>query len=392
MDSRLEGLKHAQKSLKQENPPNYGNKTSILCHLMRCLYSTPIVMDPHLQQSLKCLDVERVSDRFGMLFLYDMDDLIVVEDDVNVRKIMGANLKTRRKTTAQLDPITTHSDNWPIGPAPSWKEVVKMIQDQPSLLMTLWVYDPMWDPEDLDVGMLFVQFTREFWLQLGEAQTTNDFADAIITNPRICDTLEEAMTCWSLECVDKWIISIKFQACSAGLEGDKPGRPHLSFVQRRTTFFPDKNPTPSQSSKWKTYWNDGYIWRYHELCSQLSEAQLHHLHDRLDILFANIQCLPDANKPTVKSPGSTWTLARDQDSIKIVTNPSFYRIQKIGARSRTTKRPAVVKRPKDFHAEVMRMQGHDPRRNKSAGKTYNDRRSAKAKGARKPPTRQIKVK
>ncbi|KAG1793366.1 uncharacterized protein HD556DRAFT_1238096 [Suillus plorans] len=392
MDSRLEGLRRAQKTLKTENPPNYGTKTSILCHLLRCLNSTPIVMDPHLCQSLKSLDVERVCDRDGMLFLYDLDNQIIPEDSADVRKTMGANVKSRRKTLALPNPITD-SDDWPIGPEPSWKDVVKMIEQHPQLLMRHWIYDSIWDPGDSDVGLLFVQFTREFWLQLGRTQTTNEFADAVTTNNRICDTLEEAMTCWSLDRVNKWIISIKFQACSAGLEGDKPGHPHLSFVQRRTTFFPDRDAAPLQSSKWKTYWTEGYISQYHELCSQLSEAQWQHLQDRLDILFANIQCLPDANKPTAKSPGSTWTLACDQDSIKIVTNPCFYRIQKVGGQKRTIKRPAVIKRAQDFRAEVMRMQGRDPRRNQPEHprKAHIDRRSAKVKRARKPPTRQIKV-
>ncbi|KAG1785187.1 uncharacterized protein HD556DRAFT_1314452 [Suillus plorans] len=230
---------------------------------------------------------------------------------------MGANVKSRPKPLALQNP-TTISDDWPIGSQPSWKDVVQMIEEHPQLLMKPWVYNPIWDPGDIDVGMLFIQFTREFWLQLGETQATNEFMDFITINPRICDNLQEAMTCWSLD-----------RACSAGLEGDKPGRPHLSFVQRRTTFFPDKDSTSPQSSKWKIYWIDGYIAHYHRMCSKLPETQLQHLHNRLDILFANLQCLPDANKPTAKSPGSTWTLASGEDSIKIVTNPCFYRIQKL---------------------------------------------------------------
>jgi hypothetical protein len=264
-----------------------------------------------------------------MLFLYDMDTKIVPEDSADVIKLMGANVKSHRKTqTMALPEPITSSNDWPIGPEPSWKDVVRTIEDHPQILMRHWVYDLIWDPGDLDVGLLFVQFTREFWLQLGMAHTTNNFADATTINPRICNNLEEAMTCWSLDRVNQWIISIKCQACSAGLEGDKPGRPHLSFIQRRTTFFPSKDSAPLQSSKWKTYWTEGYIAQYHELCSGLPEARLQHLHDRLDILFVNLQCLPDINKPTAKSPGSTWTLASGQDSIKIVTNSCFYRIQK----------------------------------------------------------------
>ncbi|KAJ8584007.1 hypothetical protein M405DRAFT_747726 [Rhizopogon salebrosus TDB-379] len=388
--SRLEGLKRVQKALKKENPPNYGTKTSILCHLIRCLHSTPIVMDPHLRQSLQDLDVERSRDRFGMIFLYDMDEVIVQEDGPDVQKIMGAHVKSRYKAPPLPNPLAS-SNAWPLGPTPSWKDIVKTIEDQPQHLMRSWSYNPLWDPKDLDVGLLFVQFTREFWLQLGEAQTTNDFADAILINSRICDNLEEAMACWSLDHVNKWILSVQFQACSAGLEGDKPGRPHLSFLQRRTTFFPDPDITPSQSSKWKTYWAEGYIAHYHHICSQLSEAKMQLFNDGLDILFANIQCLPDANKPTIKSPGSTWTLAPDRDAIKIVTNPSFYLLQKIGARKRATRRPAVVQRPKDFRAKVMQMQGLDPRKSLQKVHTKVDRRSAKVKRARKPPTQQIKV-
>ncbi|KAG2352839.1 hypothetical protein BDR07DRAFT_1283618 [Suillus spraguei] len=391
MDSRLEGLRRLQKTLKVEKPLNYGIQTSIICHLLRCLTSTPIAMDLHLRQSLQSLDVERIWDRHGMLFLYDMEEYIMKEDNAEVLKIMGANIKSRPKILPPSNHITS-SDNWPIGPQPSWKDVVETVEDRPQVLMRPWIYDSIWDPGDLNIGLLFIQFTREFWLQLGGTQTTDEFMDAITVNPTICHNLQEAMTCWSLDRINQWIISIKFQACSAGLEGDKPGRPHLSFAQRRTTFFPHKDSAPPQSSKWKIYWTQGYIASYHEMCSKLSEAQLQHLHDRLDILFANLQCLPDANKPTQKSPGSTWTLASGQDSIKIVTNPNFYLIQKIGGRKRTIKRPAILKRPQDFLTTIMRLQGRDPKSSKVVPrKTRVDRRSTKAKHARKPPTRQIKV-
>ena len=395
MASRIEGLKRAQKALKKENPPNYGTKTSILCHLIRCLYSTPIVMDPYLRQSLKDLEAERFCDRFGMLFLYDMDEQIVKEDSSEVRKIMGANVKVRRKVLAPSNPFTS-SEDWPLGPTPSWKDVSRLIEDQPERLIRPWVYDPIWDLGDLNAGLFFVQFTREFWLQLSQAQTTNAFADTMVINPRICDNLKEAMACWSLDHVNTWILSVKFQASSAGLEGDIPGRHHLSFAQRRTTFFPAQNTIPGLpiSSKWRIYWTDGYIARYHQLCLQLSTAQLQHFHDKLDMLFANIQCLPDVNKPTSKTPGSTWTLAHDCNSIKMVTNPHFYRLQKIGIQTRAAKRPTTTKRPQDFHVQVLQMQGLDPKRNRASKhlrKPQVDRRSTRTKQARKPPTRPIKV-
>ncbi|KAG1808883.1 uncharacterized protein BJ212DRAFT_1484738 [Suillus subaureus] len=344
--------------------------------------------DLYLRQSLQSLDVERIRDCDGMLFLYDVQQTIIKEDNAKVHKIMDANVKSHPKTLTPSNPII-NADDWPIGPQLSWKDVVQMIEDYPQLLMRPWIYDSIWDPEDLNLGLLFVQFTREFWLQLGEAQTTNDFMDAVTINPRICNNLQEAMICWSLDRVNQWIISIKFQACSAGLEGDKPGCSHFSFVQRRTTFFPHKDTAPPQSSKWKIYWTKGYIAHYHKICSELSEAQLEHLHEHLDILFSNLQCLPDANKPTAKSPGS---LASGQDSIKIVTNPCFYQIQKIEGRKRTIKRPAVIRRPQDFCITIMNIQGWDPKRKKpEQRKPQVDRRSLKAKHARKPPTRQIKT-
>ncbi|KAG2139970.1 hypothetical protein BD769DRAFT_1384276 [Suillus cothurnatus] len=90
----------------------------------------------------------------------------IKEDNAQIHKIMGANIKSRPKSLA-LQNSTTISPDWPVGPQPSWKDVVQMIQDNPQLLMRPWVYNPIWDPGDLDVGMLFIQFTREFWLQLG---------------------------------------------------------------------------------------------------------------------------------------------------------------------------------------------------------------------------------
>ncbi|KAG1842328.1 hypothetical protein F4604DRAFT_1938881 [Suillus subluteus] len=349
MNSRLEGLRRAQKTLKVEKPLNYGIQTSILCHLLRSLTSTPIVMDLHLRQSLQSLDVERIRDRDGMLFLYDAQQTIIKEDNAEVHKIMGANVKSRPKTLTPSNPITS-SDDWPIGPQPSWKDV------------------------GIESGLLFVQFTREFWLQLGGAQTTNDFMDAVTINPRICNNLQEAM------------------ACSAGLEGDKPGRPHLSFVQRRTTFFPHKDTPPPQSSKWKIYWTEGYIAHYHEMCSELSEAQLEHLHERLDILFSNLQCLPDANKPTAKSPGSTWTLASGQDSIKIVTNPCFYRIQKSWRQKEDCQEASCHQETPRFPHNHHEHAGTGSKEKKpEQRKPQVDRRSLKAKRARKPPTRQIKT-
>ncbi|KAG1860113.1 hypothetical protein F4604DRAFT_1930446 [Suillus subluteus] len=209
MNSRLKGLRYAQKTLKVETLLNYGIQTSILCHLLRSLTSTPIVMDLHLRQSLQSLDVERIRDCDDMLFLYDAQQTIIKEDNAEVHKIMGANVKSCPKTLTLSNPITS-SDDWLIGPQPSWKDVVQMIEDHPQLLMRPWIYDFIWDPGDLNLGLLFVQFTREFWLQLGGAQTTNYFMDAVTINPGICNNLQEAMVCWSLDRINQWIISIKF--------------------------------------------------------------------------------------------------------------------------------------------------------------------------------------
>jgi hypothetical protein len=151
-----------------------------------------------------------------MIFFYDMDEVIIQEDSVDVQKIMDAHVKSYY-TAPPLPNLLASSNAWPLGPTPSWKDIVKTIKDQLQHLMRFWSYNPLWDPKDLDVRLLFVQFTREFWLQLGEAQTTNDFEDAIFINLRICDNLKEVMACWSLDHVNKWILSIQFQACSVGL-------------------------------------------------------------------------------------------------------------------------------------------------------------------------------
>ena len=108
--------------MKHLNPLNLGVLTGVICHLIRCTSSTPIVLDYHVRESMALLQFSRVSEQFNIFFLFDLDlqktpllPMVQEQDDVEVLKLMQAKLKKKdgRPTWPRLA-INDETEEFPI--------------------------------------------------------------------------------------------------------------------------------------------------------------------------------------------------------------------------------------------------------------------------------------
>src|SRR6266481_8522814 len=116
--------------------------------------------------------------------------------------------------------------------------------------------------------------------------------------------------------------------CNHGLR--LRSRPDLSFAQRRAIFFPHEEHELHRRSVWSILWNKGYIQSYHKAIGALPVTATATLHGKLDVLFANVQCLPLSIPCSPRRPGILWTLNSKHTGPTFITNPSYYKLVEIG--------------------------------------------------------------
>ena len=196
-----------QMRLKELEPPNLGILTGIICHMIRCTSSTPIILNYHVRESMTLLQFSRVCGRFGMFFLLDLDlkrmpHLKAVQqyDDLGVLRVMQGKLTKRNgRPTWPRIPLEDRAEEFPISNMPTWSRLKTTIQMQPWLIMRPWRWSEQFFCLEPVVGKLFVQFTCQFWIQI---------QDPWLTDPRSRPepaSLQDAMESWTLNQVYKTI-------------------------------------------------------------------------------------------------------------------------------------------------------------------------------------------
>ena len=173
----IRALQMVQMSLKELGSHNLGILTGIVCHMIRCTSSTPIILDYHVRESMGLLQFSRVCERLGMFFLYDLDlqrapHLKEVQqyDDLEVLKLMEAKLsKPDGRPAWPKLPMENEAERFPIGNMPTWSRLTKTIRDQPWLIMRAWTWTPELSHLDPVIEKLFVLFTCQLWMQMEDA-------------------------------------------------------------------------------------------------------------------------------------------------------------------------------------------------------------------------------
>ncbi|KAI6096131.1 hypothetical protein F5141DRAFT_1067853 [Pisolithus sp. B1] len=380
---RVRALQTVQISLKELDPPNLGILTGIVCHMIRCTSSTPIILDYHVRESMALLQFSRICERFGLFFLCDLDlqkaqhlKEVQQHDDLEVLKLMQAKLKKPDGRPA-WPRITLDGDEeqFPIGNMPTWSRLTKTIRDQPWLVMRSWTWSRQLSYLEPVVGKLFVQFTCQLWIQMDNAWLMDPEKRPEPTS------LEDA-------------------PCNAEVPGSTvTGRWQPNFSDRMSMFFPEvMREKPAWRSPWNVFWTKpGYISEYHDLMKDRTISEQFKVTNHLEKIFSLLQTLPDSTKGSAKTPGKTWRV--EDERVVLVTNPKFYRLE--GISKEGEQRPArrkvsrAVKSRNRVHMDLMEHAGYGELLNSKALllerrrlEQARNRKSAKVKNARKPPARQ----
>jgi hypothetical protein len=388
--------------------------TGVLVHLIRCIDTTPLVVSPHVKESLALLKMREVQQRFGWMVLHDLNidadhagssedgtgtdsDKNILEevqekDGLDVLRSLGVGRNnSRQRKRRRKAPGSDPSIAYPLGTMPTWTELVKAIRENPSRIMRSWSYNSIWTASAI-AAQLFIKFSQQMWLFAHPAWTGGD--------DRSFPTLQEAMKSWSIESIDENLSGIVFLPCNAKVKGAPRGRPEKSFSERAKIYFPDdKDDRPPTNSPWGNFWKyPCYIWEYHRTLHDLDdEDDVENLDGHLKDLFQNIQCLPNSQGFTASFAGRLWSKSKE-DGLEVVTNPVYYKIVEVGAiprrgKSRGTRKPAT-RTKKAFISALLRQEGMEEEATKIALAeerkkkcTSNARKSAKSKAYRAPPTR-----
>ncbi|KAI6137968.1 hypothetical protein BKA82DRAFT_4022130 [Pisolithus tinctorius] len=328
----IRALQLAQISLKELELPNLGILTGIICHMIRCMSTTAIILDFHVRESMAFLQVSRVCEQLGMFFLLDLDLHCVPHlpevqdhDDLEVLKLMEGKLKRGDGQLAwpRIPPLDK-VEQFPIGSRLMWAKLTRTIQLQPWLIMQDWKWLAQLSSLGPVVGKLFILFTCQLWIQLDVTWLTGPEGKP---EPM---SLEDAIQSWTLNQTFRTICACEFKACNADIAGSGgAGHQQSSFAERVNLFFP--GPTagqPSWRSPWNVFWmKPGYIWEYHQVMKNRTPLEEFEVLDHLGRIFSVLQTLPDVTKGSEKSPGKTWQV--EGEKVVLVTNPKFYKIKGI---------------------------------------------------------------
>lgn len=259
-----------------------------------------------------------------MFFLHELDldhktlAPIAKKDVPEVEKSLGIDSNCRNRHRNQFRPNTTPDVSFPLGERPTWTEVRTCMKRNPRLFFKQWVWNEKWDA-DTDTSDLFIQFTCDIWLALDER---------VLQKPRPQITnLQEAMKFWTVTSVEEMLVSVSFTPNAFGL-GHTVSQT-WSFRELLAVFFPDPDTAVPNRSAWRSFRDHGYLKRFGELKDTLTEARFQKLKRNLAYLMTKVQSLPHT-RPLSSRNRNTTLWSASAGTIKMVTNPKYYKLKGIG--------------------------------------------------------------
>lgn len=394
LSRRLKVLYEAHSKLWLKLPSNYGVISGLYAFLMQSVIFTPPRVNSYIRDTLSALNYKQNCDRFGMFFL-DLNDPSQMDaiPEISPAEILRElKLRTFRQRKPQPDRVLDYDSEYPLGDAPTWKEVTFSLRSNPTTLIPSWE-EPLeieryadcepGTPESYAVE-IFIAFTCNLWIILHPNRRTRP---EVTIKPR---TLAEALRYWSVDFIMEEIDDVKFKPCHSGGHGG-PGRPSMSFSERRKIYFPVGLKVSTKV--WRHLLEPpGYISIYRKHLGRLGPDNKKTLDECLEELLDLCQCLPDSSR--TESGGWIWSVK--EMKIVVITNLKFYRIKKIGkepsAGKKKVRRSAPAQRGIKSTAIAMMVQAEIPR--DVAEKAYTlskrhkarmDQRSFKSRNKRKPP-------
>jgi hypothetical protein len=386
---RLKELMNVQLAIAKRRPKNYGIMTAVNMHLMRHVPHSPKAIEPYLSEALQDLQFRSVIGTFGMFFLHELDidraylPEIQQEDTAKCRAVFKKS-KTGRKDRPNRLPVERRgpSEEYPIGNAPTWGEIQGAMERDPGLLMREWVWEPLWEGHE-GAASLFVDFTVDMFSLLDDAAYSSE-------RPKPT-SLEEAMECWTVSSLQINLLDRMFSASTYQLMRKFQGKTNPGFGDYVDIYFPPPGVKLHARSLWRSLVSKGYIGKYHDLLEEMSDEDIEVLNFELRKMFGRLQCLPDASLTSV---GKLWPVGGG--SIQLLTNPIFYKIERISSGKRLTRkvfrvkasRPVIEARLDGYHRGITFDQAKgEARKLLKAKKKSLARKSTKNKNKRVPPQR-----
>ena len=396
---RMRELQNAQVHLSGYRPANYGTITSLLMHMMRHVPHSPQASADYLKAALVEVSFDKVMERFGTFFLQDLDlehahmPRIIEEDNVECLAVMSRNKslthikKERRAAMIEATGVDEPTEQFPIGNAPSWNEIVSAIEQHPTLLISEWIWNDKWGSKST-AARLFVDFTIDYFLTLSsDALTPLGFS-----KPK---DLKDAMELWTVRALLNILNVVSFKASNHGLVGKVNGKRHTGFMDLANVFFPVPELDIRKDSVWNPFLEKGYIKEFHETMDELTDRDSSSLIFLLQKIFGRLQCLPSALPCSTRTVGRLWE--QFDGGVKMLTNPISYKIEMIGKAKRTptargkqikASRVIIEARLDEQHRNIPFNEGRlKARKVKKLRKRVVAKRSRKTNNYRKPPIR-----
>lgn len=383
---RLYVIQKYQLRLSRLQPSNLGMLTLILMFMLRSIFTTPKKLPTVLKGFLYEMRYQEIRDRFGMFFIHMLEkesnriEGLPKRDSEEVKKLVFVYQKGRKERVEEERDISgERNEEFPIGDRPSWSELEKAIRSRPVMMMREGVWGEERGVELLAIE-LFMRFSREYWVTIREEFLVGGYPEV--------KTLEEALSSWSVEEIESRMRSVTFEAVRAYWTGLAKGRLENTFEERLGIFFPPADHRVNEKSSWKILWEYGYIGRYHVEWKKLGAEGRVRLNVGLKRLLGHVQCLPAAARCTEGTTGYMWSYNESKDGVKVLTNPKYYRIRGIGKEEKGKGIGRIMASRKEIELRI-RMENEgismEELERKEKVRKRNDKRSGRAKNARKPP-------
>lgn len=351
LSRRLKILNTVHEKIYRLQPPNYGVLSGLFAYLMQSVIFTPPIVNVYVRECLAALQYKRNCDVFGMFFLDSLDverrscmiEGILGEDDSLVKGILGPLVRKPRLPLLRREEEEEgleDEERFPIGERPTWKEITRSVELNPTVLIRRWDGLPVEllgysegcceeGSMEHKAGLIFVKFTRQIWMALHEEWRIEPEFDISPGN------VPEAMLTWTVDFILNHCVEPIFRACGiAGLE-HVTGRRVASFGERVKIYFPLSDEELSgKGNFWTSFGQEpGYLHDFWELVRESTPAEGTELQRCLEELLEQCQCQPDSARS--KSTNRGWHV--DRKRVVILTNPKLYRIRGVGEEGKGTR-------------------------------------------------------
>ncbi|KAA1480062.1 hypothetical protein DENSPDRAFT_756950, partial [Dentipellis sp. KUC8613] len=345
LSRRLQEIQAAQITLYKNEPSNYGIITGLLMYMARASESTPTYVPRHTLDSLQDISAKNIMERFGMLFLHDLDIhskdeayfTLQDQDTADVLASMGKLERRKPRPQAKPDPLPS-SDEYPLGSEPTLVELRHIIHHEPWKMMTPFVYLPFWSQHE-EACRLFILFTGQMFLFLSQGW---------FINPKIRDkdplSLEDAMNLWTPSSLYGNLTHVSFRMSNAELTGPIKGQRQPSFRKRMNAYFPPPEEPDPTSKQWQVFCKEpGFIAKYRNILQTYEDSpdNVLRLRNALGTIFQSLQCIPSSNE------AKPWKKSSETGSgLEVICNATYYKLLRIGRTSarKQTRQPVPMPR------------------------------------------------